>query len=427
MPNDKTAHNDINAEKALIAWMQFTNEFVSIPNGYLYNRDLKSIYDNWKSQYLESGSFQWNLIGEDLEVVLSECMEIATPSKPNPIINSLKIAHMERSAAELTSKIDMGLQKRSDVVKMLNWASGQITDLLTENYNGKEYKHGESLVEFLVDIDNNRKGKNKFKGISSHLPDLDWLLSGWQKGKVYLVSGLEKLGKSRFVRDLFSTWLDKEHGCIMFLLEEDPSAVHECIIGARTKIDTFHFNTTQLTQRDYEKISEETNKYKNQPIYISTESAVTPQYIKSTIQKQRIEFAKIGCDLDFVAIDYIQRMSSEAPSKHEETEKIASLLADIARDENVCLIEVSQLVSSAEKQKNVPLHTQIRFGKVFKEAASTIITLDDPERGVKDSETESQDFRTIKAHIIQRKGKSNITIDLCAELQYSHFTNFAKA
>lgn len=425
MNNEKLSHHDLNAEQAIIAWMEATKEYVDIPEGYLYNDDIKNIYQSWKKQYLENGSFQWNLIPDYLMGTLAECMEIATTAKPEPILKSLRVAHTVREACRVVVGMEKDLCNDVDVIKVLNRASGNITNLLTDT-NLKEYNHHESLVEFLVTIDDSRQGRNKFKGVASHLPDLDWLLSGWQRGKVYLISGLEKLGKSRLVRNLFSTWLTNGYGCLMFLLEEDESAVHECIIGCRTKIDTFLYHTNRLSEEQFKQISYEISIYDAQPIHIDIKSSITPQYIKSMVQKKKIEFSKKGVELTFVAIDYIQRMSNEGETKHEQTENTAAQLANIARDENICLLEVSQLASGAEKNKNIPLHTQIRFGKVFKEAASTIITLDDPNRSKGEGDMTENDFSTIRAHIIQRKGKSNITVDLCAELQYSLFTNFRK-
>ena len=90
------------------------------------------------------------------------------------------------------------------------------------------------------------------------------------------------------------------------------------------------------------------------------------------------------------------------------------------------MIQISQVNASAEKTKGLPLHTQIRFGKVFKEAASCIITFDDPERqGKGDDFNPDRGYKTLNAHIIQRRGLSNVTIGIRSELQYSRFDNFA--
>lgn len=409
--------------------MAITENWVEVPEKYFYTKDLGEIYLSYKKQYYKSGTFNPNVINSDLMVALSESMDFNTPAKPDTIIAELKecyiVREYYRKLFEVDSKITID---KSKAVEGLKEMSDSITHLLVDSTKAQEYKHGESVYKYNLMLEERIKKGIQLKGYASSLPDLDLTISGWEKGKVYLVSGLEKLGKSRFVRMLISKWLKDGYGCAMFLLEENADAVHECILGERCRVNTQLMGTKNLSYDNLRKILVESQAYMNDPLYVSNKSGINPQYIKSSIQQQKIKLKSVDKELVFVIIDYIQRMQHKGNGKHEETENIASELANIARDENVCMIEVSQLTSQAEKVKGLPLHTQIRFGKVFKEAASCIITFDDPARMKKKDpeEKEVKEYKTILAHIIQREGVSDVTIELMAELQYSSFSNYRK-
>jgi replicative DNA helicase len=139
----------------------------------------------------------------------------------------------------------------------------------------------------------------------------------------------------------------------------------------------------------------------------------------------------MGHEVMFVAIDFIQNMTGIGEGMHEQTQYIAGELAAIATEENVCLIEISQLTSKAGREKGTEQHNYIRFGKVFQEAADCIITLTDPARSSKKKKKqeededfdvpEEKDYTKMIAHVVQRNGLSNIRIPIIAQLQYSSF------
>ena len=417
------------AERQFIAWMVSTDEFIDVSDDYFVGTEERKLYQNYKNQYYENGSFISTNIPEGLYNTYCECLEMATSAKPDIVLKELKKYHMIRELYKSFFNADKIIQVDKDkILDCTNMLSGQISKLLTDIEESHEYNHQKSVYDYMKYLEYSYKHGCEMRGISSHLPDIDNVISGWERGKKYLISGLEKLGKSRFVRNLLSTWLNKGYGCCIFMLEEDANAIHECVLANRCVVNTDTLGTRSISEVNLRKVLEEGNKYMMQPLYISTKSAITPQFIKSTIQRQKIKFKKNSTELMVVVVDYIQRMSSSGESRHEETEKIASELADIARDENVIMIEVSQMSSGAEKHKQLPLHTQIRYGKVFKESVDCIITFDDPVRMGREDDgfVIGKDYKKIRAHIIQRKGISDVYIDLRAELQYSSFHNFVK-
>ena len=412
--------------------MYVTNDFCDIPGNYFTDRNLLEIYNHYKRQYLEHGEFIVESVKPELMESLVLAADHGIPAKPDTIVRELKKAFMVREFYKRICEVESNIDRdKENIIVELQVMSKYITEMITEIEEAREYNHKESVFSYLKELEEAKKHRSAYRGISSHLPDLDKIISGWETGKVYLISGLEKLGKSRFVRSMVSHWLKNGHGCAFFMLEEDEFAIHECLLANRCSVNTDVLGTNAISKESIIKVFQEANNYMNEPLFISVKSGMTPQQIRASIQRQKIKMKNDGKELKFAIVDYVQRMTAEGDNQHEKTEFIASELANIARDENICMIEISQMSSGAEKQKGLPLHTQIRFGKVFKEAANCIITFDDPQRMNKDNNSnESWDindgYKMLIAHIIQRRGMSDITIPIRAQLQFSSFHNVIK-
>ncbi len=411
----------------IISWMCAKNEYVEIPDDYFFDSEILSIYKSFQRQYFNNGSFNSILVKEDQQLLLAECMEMMTHPKPDSVILELKkywrIRELYKIIGSVHNLVTENVDNIDEALELLNKRN---TELLLSQTQHK-YDHEQSVYNFTLKLEEAMKTGRTLRGYKSHLPDLDRIISGWETGKLYLLSGLEKLGKSRFTRNLFSTWLNDNHGCLACILEEQPEDYHECILAARTGINTDIMGTTNLSTQNMNRICTHSMNYMKQKLYVFNKSSMTPNDIRAIIRSQKIVFKKDGVDLLFVVVDYIQRMSIQGKyQKNEEMELIASELANIAKDENVCLIAVSQMGAGAEKSKGIPLHAQLRYGKTFKEAAGCIITFDDPERrGDSDNSSDMPDVKKIIANIIQRKGASNVNIDIRAQLQYSRFENYA--
>ncbi len=416
------------SEMQIISWMCAFTEYLDLPDAYFYDSEIFSIYKTFQRQYLKNGSFNPLLVNEDQQILLCECMELATSVKPDAIISELKKFWQIRELFRAIGNADNLISENpNNIDNALGLIAKRNTELLLDNEKNT-YDHERSVYQYTLSLEEAIKSGKTMRGHRSHLPDLDKIISGWEQGKFYLVSGLEKLGKSRFTRNLISTWLNDKKGCICCILEEDASAIHQCVFASRVGVNTDIMGTADMRPDQLAKVCREATNYMAQPMHIYAKSGMTPQNIRSTIQNQKIVFNKNGHDVVFVIVDYIQRMTvSGGTSKHEESEVIASELANIARDENVCMIGVSQMASGAEKSKGIPLHTMIRYGKPFKEAASCIITFDDPDRRGSSEEgmDVNKDYKTIIANIIQRSGMSNVNINLRAQLQYSRVENYA--
>ena len=419
--------NSIDSEKRILIWMAFKNKYIDFPDEYFYNSKLRELYIKMGYQYKKNAVIDETILR--LWDHIPDYDTLSTPAKHDILLEDLRmhnaIRKIFREAVEGKSEV---LEDKKNIWKFIEKLSLLGTKLIAEDQKEKQYNHGLSVLDYVTEVREMRTNKITIKGHRSHIPIIDNTISGWQQGKVYLISGLEKLGKSRFVRNLTSTWLGQKLGVAIFMLEENENAIHECIIAERAGINTSLLGAPgDISDLKFRKFHKEANKYMNDPLFISVKSGMTPQYVRAKLEEQKIKMKKQGIDLCFCIIDYVQRMTYPGKENHQEAEAISSELADITRDLNVCMIEISQMTAQAEKNKNVPLHTQLRFGKTFKEAASVIMTFDDPERMEKRDKDimevkNNSPYKTLLMHIIQRGGRSDVVIPIMADLGESRFS-----
>jgi replicative DNA helicase len=204
---------------------------------------------------------------------------------------------------------------------------------------------------------------------------------------------------------------------LVFSMEMNEKKIHDCVFGTRLKINTAKMGTNRLSQSEYQQIINECNNYAYQNLFISRKSGINPAFVQNMIRMR-----KRSGRLDFVVIDYIQRMTASGESKTKEMEKCATKLADITRDENVIMIILSQLSGEAEKRNSgAPIYSYIKESQAIVEAADVIIILEDPNRGKEPDGLDIPEFKNLNAVVLQRDGASDIWIKLRARLQYSKF------
>jgi len=274
----------------------------------------------------------------------------------------------------------------------------------------------EFFKEYLVEIDESKARGGKIKGIASGIWDLDSLLNGGQKGKIYVVGALKKTGKSRFVLNAVSTFLNAGHPGLMFSMEMGRFQVLDCLIGNREKIVTSSIRSGTMTPKETARAKNQCTRISLQQFTIDKKSACTVDYIR-----QKIKEAKAASVVDFVIVDYIQRMKGKhSESRVREIEGCAISLADIARDEDVIMIVISQMSGEAEKARSsVPAYSMFKDSQAIVESADVAIALVDPTRGKPNMD---ENFKDIDAIVLQRDGPSDMFVKLKAELQYSRFS-----
>lgn len=388
------------------------NHFTNANNILLF-RAIKELFD--KKVNVSVSTIAATANNSELAITAMECVEQAV-SKQRFIdhLELLEEAYINRMLRiALTESIIQIDNKECDISQVQT----RINDIALLNVKNIEYSHGHSVMDFWKSVQERGLNKDKIMGMRTPWAKLNSIINNLQKGRTYIIGGLKKTGKSRFAIHLTSGLLEDGHSGLWFSMEMQPFAIHACIMAARTGTDTNDLHSGKIIQRSMEELLEKSGTYMNEPLYISNKSSVSPAYV-STVIKSRKHKGRV----DFVVIDYVQRMRGRGNGKNgrvEELENIMADLSDIARDENIALIILSQLSGEAEKKTGNPVYSYFKGSQAILECADTAIVLTDPNRGAPMAPDATH--KDIDAMIIQRDGVSDVEINFNAFLQYSKF------
>ncbi len=407
------------AELQALSWIATHREFVDIPVDYFWGEELK-VYKLLRAQYFSAGQLEPSVIDEAMLHVLSAAEDYGTPYNVQPIIDALAKSYRLREFNNLLLKSQSELEANQDIADtiMLNMQK-EITRVITSQAVD-EYNHQESVHNFMKSVEEKVTSPkvDKIAGVRIGIPKIDNTINGFQHGLTYIVGGLKKTGKSRFAINAVSKFLEQGLGGIVFSMEMPIDKIHACVVANRARIDTTNINNGNLSPEAMQKFSMTAGKYLNENLYISKQSAISPDIVRSRVRAQRVK-----SKVDFVVVDYIQRMRiSGMESRTKEVERCALDLADIGRDEDLIMIILSQISGEYDKMRDkagLAIYAFFKESQAIVESADAVIALDDPNRGQENDET--LDYKNLKSIILQRDGKSDIFCALQARLQYAQF------
>ena len=404
-------------QKQIIGWIVYNDTFIDVPECYFDETHLP-VYQALKQQYFLSGKIEPTILSKNISDIIVETEDIAFPKNNEPIISALEKEYRRINAWKEAQRLIVSLEdcKDEDTDEIIINHSEKIINLM-QGYRKSEYKHDASVDKFISIVEENKRHPGILKGIQSNLPDLDKIIRGWQHGKLYVIGGLKKTGKSRFAINLVSQWIADNKRGVVFSMEMNENDIHACVLGNRLNINTSIIGTSELSDQQLIALKAEAENYKKSGLIIDRTSSIKVIDVKNQILRERTRGG-----IDFVVIDYIQRMHGEGERRVHQIEYCITRLADIARDENVIMIVLSQLSGAAEHKNDSPIYSFFKESQAIIEACDCALVLFDENRG----EEKPPDGHEIKCTILQRDGVSDYTLPLFAQLKYSRFSNVQK-
>lgn len=233
--------------------------------------------------------------------------------------------------------------------------------------------------------------------------DIDKTLQGFQDGKLYIIGARPSMGKTALVMTIMRRLaLDNQKTGILSLETSDESLGIR-LISQVSEIPAEKITSGSMSFEQMKKFSNACQDLANLGIYIDDEAALTIQKVRS---KCRL-LVKQGVKIIF--IDFLQLLSEEGRSKHEEIGKITKGLKQISKELNIPVVALSQLSRKVEERSiKRPQMSDLRESGSIEEDADVIIFLYRPEYyGV----TETSDHRSTEglAEVIIAKNKDGKT------------------
>ncbi|HEY9610478.1 replicative DNA helicase [Allocoleopsis sp.] len=282
----------------------------------------------------------------------------------------------------------MGYETAVELEEIRNEAEHKIFSL---SPLGETSSDVEPPIDILLRI-YNQLDAPKLKGFPTGIIDLDAVIGGLKRKKLYIVAGRSGMGKTQCSVHVAAQLLEKNHPVVFFSAEMDREELMTRILAWKSGVDAKKIEEcTVESETDFTRISEALGHLSDIPLYLddTSGSALTPARIRSGIRKATAMYGKPA----LVVLDYLQLLGDESVKNNRVTEldKLANGCKAIAKEFDVAFMALAQINRESDKQSNKrPVISQLRESGAIEQAADVILLLyrdeyynpETPDRGI---------------------------------------------
>jgi replicative DNA helicase len=263
-------------------------------------------------------------------------------------------------------------------------------------------------------------------GVPTGFADIDWILSGLQPGRMYVVAARPGLGKTAFAVNVSDNIAKRNgHGVVFFSAEVPAFELARRAIASNTKVDSGSLYSGQFKDGESSKIEAYFPTIKETHLKLVEESDITVYGIRAACRRFRADFERAGYPLTLVVVDYLQLIKAvETGGKSKETREreVADMsreLKKMALELEVPVMVLSQLNRSVETRGKgaKPQLSDLRESGAIEQDADVVAFLWEPQPSPSNVEVKYLEFLIAK----NRSGKSLVGVPLRYEGRYMRF------
>ena len=216
-------------------------------------------------------------------------------------------------------------------------------------------------------------------GISSGFKVIDDITKGLKEEELIVIAGRPSMGKTSLAMNIAENVAKNEDGCVaVFSLEMSSESLTSRMLGSMASINQQQFMVGKnLTQRNWEKIYDQSAKLSELEIFIDDSANINPMEIRAKCRRLAKQFRNKG-GVKLVVIDYIQLMQMPGKSENRvnELSDISRALKQLAKEIKAPVIILSQLNRMVEQRPNKrPQMSDLRDSGAIEQDADLIFML----------------------------------------------------
>jgi len=215
-------------------------------------------------------------------------------------------------------------------------------------------------------------------GANTGSEKLNRILGGFRNSDLIIVAARPGIGKTtRSLAYAKSAALTGKPVAV-FSLEMKAEQLVRKFIVEESEVWSNKFLLGTLTEQDLLDIDRAVAELKKLPIEIIDKAGIKPMYVKATIRKIKKKVGPLG----LVVIDYLQLMNSNVSVKgnrEQEVSNISKTLKELAKEEDVPVVALSQLGRGVETRANKrPILSDLRESGSIEQDADSVLMLYSP-------------------------------------------------
>jgi replicative DNA helicase len=339
------------------------------------------------------------------------------------IHDSWRLRELYATCTRIASEIEHGANA-DDAQAYLDESAAAIAEIgRSPQVSGAEWI-GDSLRNTFEELRDRAKNGFSLSGMASGYSKLDNLLDGLQSGRVVVVAGRPGMGKSALAQSISLNVAKQGHGVAFFSLEIPKSELSRRAMYAESKIDAKDMQNCALSREDWSRMTQAAIELNKLPLIWDDSSLTYPQ-LRAKITQIKAELERKGAPLKLVVVDHLLLLGREKMYRdtRQQLEANTKRCKDLAKELDVCMVELSQLNRSVESRATKDRHPQLsdlRESGSIEQDADVVILLYRPDYYEQDS-----DKHTHEAQLLVAKNRCGPTgyVRLHFEAKYTRFDN----
>lgn len=230
------------------------------------------------------------------------------------------------------------------------------------------------LSESFERLDSLREDKGKIRGIPTGYKDIDNKLAGLQRADLFILAARPSMGKTALMLNFaHNVAVSAKEPVLLFSLEMSKEQLVDRLLSMESGVDAWALRTGNLTDADFEKISEAMGTLAEAPIYIDDTPGITVSDLRTKARREAHKHP-----LGLILVDYLQLMSGGSKygsdfNRVQEISEISRGLKGVARELNVPLMAASQLSRSVEQRSpQIPQLSDLRESGSIEQDADVV-------------------------------------------------------
>ncbi len=413
---------NIEAEMALLGSIMLRPEAIheiidTIQVGAFYSERHRMIYETMlelfkKSTPIDLLSLSSRLKEKNLldqaggNSYLTELVHVV-PSSAN-IKHYADIVHKKRMMRNLIDASEficqLGFEEAQELEEILDQAEKRMYDVTNVSGAHKFIELKDTLVEAWERLDRLHNSKDEMRGVPSGFPELDNLLSGFQKSDLIILAARPSVGKTSLALDIARQAAINHNVPVgIFSLEMSSQQLVDRMLSAQASVDAWKLRTGKLTSEDdFASIRQSLDKLATAPIFIDDQPGNNILKMRSVARRLKREKG-----LGMIVVDYLQLMvptgSRASDSLVQQVTEISRSLKNLARELDVPVLALSQLSRAVEQRGGRPRLSDLRDSGSIEQDADVVMFIHREDKYKEQSE------RTNVAEILVEKHRNGPT------------------
>jgi replicative DNA helicase len=358
--------------------------------------------------------------------ILQQVNSVASANNIDYYIGLVKDCSLRRRELLMMDERKKKILEGADPREVISAGMVQDMELINKDQRSRVRSIREVMNEACAEM--SKREKMEYLGAQTDISDFDRLVGGMIRDSIITIAGRPGTGKTTFTQQLLLE-VSKTYPGIFASLEMSSKRLAVKMLANQTGINSRYIDLPKkLRDSDYSRITHASNELSERQLFIDDSCDMAASQIACRARRLKYEYP----DLMFLAVDYLQIVPPEPGARFEnrraEINTALRIFKQLARELNICVIILSQILREFEKSAGKPHLGLLKESGAIEEMSDIILFLyKDQESEEKTMKLGRDDYFVTPILIAKNKyGPPDVTFDLIFNRAASRFEQFAR-